>query len=106
MRFWLLESQLSAIVSHPAPDCGPTERAALEALLADKEAIRGTVMLDKSRWSSPEFRLPEPMKARLFDLSTHGAYRPLLAYMRLHHPEYHFVDTAYYTDPRPALPRR
>ncbi|KAH8083027.1 hypothetical protein HD553DRAFT_343010 [Filobasidium floriforme] len=109
LRGWLLESGIARIVNTPAPDATEAEKEALRALMADKSAVQGTLMLDEARGNAAnkKIRLPTPFEnGHVVDLSRYLAYQPLLRYVQEHHPEYRLVDAAYMLGEDPCLPAR
>lgn len=105
MRAWVRDGRLAALLNNPARNASPTEKAAIMMLLADKEALKGTVMLAEAFRALATARLPKPLKVSPVDLRKYPlAYSSLLTFVQETFPEYNFVGRLNAHDPRPCLP--
>ncbi|KAJ9091490.1 hypothetical protein QFC21_007190 [Naganishia friedmannii] len=91
MRRWVAESRLVSVLSNPARDVTDNERQQIEDLLADRDQVRGTLMMDELDPDSTQLRLPRPVYSQTpVDLSKpdYDAYNPLFEYIRCYQPAY------------------
>lgn len=107
IRAWIREACLGTVLHNPSPTATATELAAIEALIADPELARGTVMLNEIMKAALRARLPAPLKTSPVNLDQYEhSHQALLRYVNEHHPDYQFVGNLAMVDRRPYLPVR
>lgn len=109
LRSWIREIVLAIVINNPASDASEAERDLLRRLITSKIPSKGTLMLEEARGNAAThfIRLPEPFrKGQPVDLIDCGGYEALLQYVSAKHPEYRFVDRAYFLSGQPVLPDR